>query len=49
MGEGFPVGVSMYDRPIETVEYIWVSIWRMLDWIIGFSHTVDHSGIQLIN
>ena len=36
----------MYDRP---VEYISVNIWCMLDWIIGFDHTVDHSGIQLIN
>ena len=44
-----PVGLSMYDGSIETVEYIWVNIWCMLHWIIGFCHTVDHSGIQLIN
>ena len=37
----------MYDGPMETVEYIWVNIWCMLDWIIGFCHTVDHSSIQL--
>ena len=33
-GEGFcenPVGLSMYDGPMETVEYIWVNIWCMLD------------------
>ena len=28
-----PVGHSMYDGPMETVEYIWVNIWCILDWI----------------
>ena len=28
-----PVGLSMYDAPMETVEYIWVNIMCMLDWI----------------
>ena len=44
-----PVGLSMYDGPMETVEYIWVNIWCILDCIIGFCYTVGHSGIQLIN
>ena len=35
-----PIGLSMYDGPMETVEYIWVNI-CMLDWIVGFCHTVD--------
>ena len=35
--------------PMETFEYIWVNVWYMLDWIIGFCHTVGHSGIPLIN
>ena len=26
------------DGPMETVEYMWVNIWCMLDWIIGFCH-----------
>ena len=26
-----PKGLSMYDGLIETVEYIWVNIWCMLD------------------
>ena len=29
---------SMYDDPMETVEYMWVNIWCMLDWTIGFCH-----------
>ena len=24
---------------LETVEYIWVTIWCILDWIVGFCHT----------
>ena len=28
-----PVGLSIYDVPIETVEYIWVNIWCIIDWI----------------
>ena len=31
------VGFSMCDCPIETVKYIWVSIWCMLDWILSQS------------
>ena len=26
-----PVGLSMYDGSMETVEYIWANIWCMLD------------------
>ena len=44
-----PVGLSMYDGLMETIEYIWVNIWRMLELIIGFRHTVNHCGIHLIN
>ena len=32
---GNPVGLTMYDSPAETVEYIWVDIWCMLDWILS--------------
>ena len=28
----------MYDGLIETVEYIWVNIWFIPDWIVGFCH-----------
>ena len=38
LGEGAcenPVGLSMCDGPIETVKYIWVNIWCMLDWILS--------------
>ena len=28
----------MNDGAIETVEYMWVDIWCMLDWIIGLCH-----------
>ena len=31
-----PVRLSMYDGPVETVEYMWMNIPCMLDWIIGF-------------
>ena len=34
---------SLNDRPVETVEYIWVNIWCMLDWIIGFCHHLENS------
>ena len=37
---------------METVEYIWMNIWRMLDWIVGFCHKsakIHFLGIQLIN
>ena len=30
-----PVGLSMYHGPIEFVEYSWVNIWCMLDWILS--------------
>ena len=43
-----PVGLSMYDGPMETVEHIWANIWSMLDWILSQNrrntlslHTVD--------
>ena len=26
-----PMELSMYEGPMETVEYIWVNIWYMLD------------------
>ena len=29
------VGLSMSDGPIETVKYIWINIWCMLDWILS--------------
>ena len=32
---GNPMGFLMYDYPIETVEYIWMNIWCMLDWILS--------------
>ena len=46
---GNPVGLSMYDCPVETVEYIRLNIQSMPGWVIEFCPTVDHSGIQLIN
>lgn len=39
----------MYDGPMETLEYIWVNIWNRQSGIIGFYHTVDHSGIEFIS
>ena len=33
-----PVRFSLNDGPMETIEYMWVNIWCMLDWIIGFCH-----------
>ena len=43
-----PVGLSMCDVPIETVKYIWMDVWSMLDWILSQNsrntlplHTVD--------
>ena len=38
-----PVRLSMYDQCVEWpygdcyIEYMWVNIWCMLDWILGFS------------
>ena len=31
-----PVGLSKNDGLMETVEYIWMNIWCMLDWIVAF-------------
>ena len=28
----------MNDGTVETVEYMWVDIWCLLDWIIGLCH-----------
>ena len=42
----------MYDSPIETVEYIWINTWCMLDWIVGFCHKtaeIHFFGKQLIS
>ena len=33
-----PVRFSLNDGPMETVEYVGVNIWCMLDSIIGFCH-----------
>ena len=33
-----PVRLSMYDRHMETVEYMWMNIWYTLDLIVGFFH-----------
>ena len=33
-----PVRFSLNDGPMETVEYMWVNIWCIPDWIIGFYH-----------
>ena len=33
-----PVGLPMNDGAVETVEYMWVDIWCLLDWIIGLCH-----------
>ena len=30
-----PAELFMYDDPMKTVEYIWVNIWCMLDWILS--------------
>ena len=42
----------MYDGPMETVEHMWVNIWCMLDWTVGFCHKtaeIHFLSIQLIN
>ena len=47
-----PVGLSKNDGPMENVEYIWMNIWCMLDWIVGFCHKIAEIrflGIQLIS
>ena len=36
-----PVRFSLNDCPMETVEYMWVNIWCMLDWTIGFCHKIS--------
>ena len=33
-----PVRLSMYDGPTETVKYMLLNIWYMLDWINGLGH-----------
>ena len=41
LGEGASenlVGFSIYDGPVETTEYMWVNIWCMLGWTVGFCH-----------
>ena len=46
------VGFSMYDDPMETVEHMWVGMWCMLDWTVGFCHKTAEMHvlrIQLIN
>ena len=46
------MGISRYDGPKETVEYVWVNIWCMLDWVVGFCQKFEEIyffGIQLIN
>ena len=35
-----PVRFSLNDGPMETVEYMLVNIWCMLDWIIGFCYKI---------
>ena len=37
-GGKIPVRLPMNDGAMETVEYMWVDIWCMLDWIIGLCH-----------
>ena len=47
-----PIELFMYDGPKETVEYMWVNIWRMLDWLDGFCHKtaeIHFLDIQLLN
>ena len=34
----YPVRFSLNDGPMKSLEYMWVNIWSMLDWIIGFCH-----------
>ena len=44
------MGLFMYDGPKETVEYMWVNTWCMLDWVVGFCHKtaeIHFLGIQL--
>ena len=31
------VRLSMDDGPMETVKYMWVNIWCMLEWIVGLA------------
>ena len=41
-----PMGLSMYAGSIETVEYIWVNIWCMLDWILSGVRQIASSKSQ---
>ena len=46
------VGFSMYGSPMETVEHMWVYIWYMLDWTVGFCRKTAEMhflSIHLIN
>ena len=33
-----PVRLLMYDGPMKIIKYMWLNIWFMLDWIVGFCH-----------
>ena len=37
LGE-IPVRLPMNDGAMETVEYMWMEIWCMLDWVRGLCH-----------
>ena len=39
----------MYDGPMETVEYMWVSIWCMLDWTVGFCHKTSEMHFLIVD
>ena len=41
-----PMGLSMYAGPIETVEYIWMNIWCMLNWILSGVRQIASSKSQ---
>ena len=43
------VGLSMYDGSMETVEYIWVNIWCMINWTRHKTAEIHFLYIQLIN
>ena len=36
-----PVRFSLNDGSVETVEYMWVNIWCMLDWIVFCHKTAE--------
>ena len=37
----------MCHGPMETIKYMWVNIWCMLDWIIGFCHKTAKNTLPL--